>query len=313
MRSRRLACVVLIALGGCPTAPSDGPSRFDPPLVVAKTGYCPELIESCPADSHPVTGVRAVMECDDPKNTLPDGWTQDPRAENYRIPHIVGKCLQQGDCLVFCRLSQTCQATEVTPTTVTCKPPVCGAENCERDLGERHRCDLPGSPTYCYECPADCPTECADGILEPGENCDPCEPGTTRCDGDLAQRCRDDGIGFETVQMCGANGLECRLGALGYTCNSACGNGRCGTGETSNNCPVDCACSGNQSKCLGDDLFYCISGTWTFQQDCTTTPGQVCQTFGTASTCFIPDICGNGTCEPATAGETTATCPADCP
>ena len=253
--------------------------------------------------------MRAAAECDDPDNTLADGWTQDPHGENFLYPHIVGKCLQKDDCLVFCRLSATCQATEITPTTVTCRPPTCGANNCEADLGERHRCDLPGSPVHCFECPADCPTDCADGVLEPGENCDPCEAMSTRCDGNLAQRCRADGIGYETVVDCDLVGAECRLGQLGYTCNPLCGNGRCGMGETSTSCPADCACTGNGGKCVGEELFFCAAGTWTLQEDCSATPGQVCFGAQGGATCVSP-VCGNGTCD---AGETHASCPAECP
>lgn len=310
MSTRWLTCLALFALGGCPTPPADEATRFDPPPLVAKPGYCPALIESCPEGSHPVTGARAAVECSDPEAIRADGWRITPRADNYRLPLILGKCLQDGDCLVYCRLSASCEAVQVTPNKLVCKSPICGAEGCELDLGERRRCDLAGSPANCVACPADCPTSCADGVLEPGESCEPCTPGTQICDGNLARECRKDGIGYATALDCDSlgNNAECRDGA----CKSPCGNGRCGMGETGGICPADCACSGGGGKCLGDDLFFCVGGTWTFQENCSVTPGQVCFGAGGGATCFIPDICGNGMCEPATAGETNATCPADC-
>lgn len=64
-----------------------------------------------------------------------------------------------------------------------------------------------------------------------------------------------------------------------------CGNGRCETGETSSNCPVDCPTG-------------CGNGVCDANETPTTCP-QDCQ----------QNKCGNGTCDP---GETSTSCPQDC-
>ena len=211
MIARILACVAL-GLAGCVDDGARPLKGFKPPLVTAKEGYCPELIESCPVGSHPVTGARAAAECSDVARLIEHGWKTEPRDTSKPLPLVVGRCKAQDDCLVYCRFDAPCEAQQVSSDAVVCTRPVCGQDGCEIQLGEHRACG-PNSVANCSACPVDCPDGCADGVDEPGESCEPCTPYQNVCVGELVRRCRETGIGFETNEDCSLTSRTCMDGS----------------------------------------------------------------------------------------------------
>ncbi|MBM4345958.1 MAG: hypothetical protein FJ100_21500 [Deltaproteobacteria bacterium] len=107
----------------------------------------------------------------------------------------------------------------------------------------------------------------------------------------------------------------------GDTGTSSCGNGKCDAGETNANCPADCPkptghyCDGNCGKqapsgCYCDDQCPQYGDCCLADGTKPANPNKSCA----GSTCNLcgggASSCGNGKCD---AGETNASCPADCP
>jgi MYXO-CTERM domain-containing protein len=170
------------------------------------------------------------------------------------------------------------------------------------------------------------------GLVSSGDQACAEEGWNTRVDANVAfldQYVKQYDPGFVTNPVCG-NGT-CDTGETNATCPgdcpAVCGNGVCETGETKAGCAVDCdadgtlglACSASGAcprgqSCYGSDqtVFtndFCSTACAT-AADCPS--GFSCGSIGgDTSICqAVVAACGNGTCD---AGETNASCPADCP
>lgn len=233
----------------------------------------------------------------------------------------------------------SCEATE-TPANCAadCKAgPVCGDGKCE-------------TPETAANCAADCKASTSPLVTCIDQQCNAelaacvanaeCVKAVTcleKCaatDQGCVTNCASKG-GF------GQQAIDLALCVAGSSCLSGggspdCGNGTCGAGETTQNCPADCPptpnkCGNgkcdqgeNQFNCAGDCPSACGNGVcdqfeefWC-QQDCPATqptcPNGKCEQGETTASCPAdcppqPGNCGNGTCEST---ETAASCPADC-
>lgn len=203
--------------------------------------------------------------------------------------------------------------------------PTCGNGKC--DSGES-----------AASCKADCapPPTCGNGTCDPGEgavscaaDCK-CSAKDNFCDGDTLHKC--DGTSGKLAVMpcndsvCKGSGFDkyvgCGVGGDGVNlclC-SECGNGQCETDESAANCPQDCKCSAQDSKCSGNVLTYCDAtsgklGTKTCSdQDCKAGgwgPLIGCQKGASGAFACIckSTACGDGVCD---GGESSTSCPADC-
>lgn len=189
-------------------------------------------------------------------------------------------------------------------------------------------------------------SECGNGILEPGEECDGadlggaacsdngCSSGTPTCAVDCTVDygsctgcpvCDNDGT-CEEGEDCNSCPNDCVTGA-----GASCGNGVCeaGNGEDCLSCPADCRgrTGGKPSRryCCGDGAGQnplpcsdatCTNGEW----QCTDTPAApsccgdlACEGAEDGNSCAIdcgaPPACGDGTCN---GNETNCTCAQDC-
>ncbi|MDI3286895.1 putative metal-binding motif-containing protein [Polyangium sp. 15x6] len=198
-----------------------------------------------------------------------------------------------------------------TPSSKTCNGTV--VETCSADGQSRENFDCATVGLVCNEGACAPASTCGDGTCSGGEtfascpqDCEPfCQPGSKRCDGNVAKVCAADG-GSEEGFDCATVGLVCNEGACAPA--STCGDGTCSGGETFASCPQDCEpfCQPNTKTCEGNVAKVCAAdgGSWmTF--DCTTVV-LVCS----GGTCVVGGGCGDGACN---GGETPMSCPMDCP
>ena len=236
-------------------------------------------------------------------------------------------------------------------TTNKCRNGTCDAgetaKSCPADCGGTTTscgdgtCD-PGETTA--NCPADCPAAGTDPTACLQANC---ATEYNACGTD--QKCVDlltclnkctSASDTACINACastagqGAVTEYTNLGNCGTTNNCfagggttpTCGDGTCGAGETKANCPADCGTTTATNVCdAGCDSANAVGATAQCYCDNQCNQyGDCCSADGTAkaktcagSTCAscngggpTAPVCGNGKCE---AGETTASCPKDCP
>ncbi|MBW2261992.1 MAG: hypothetical protein JRG91_08480 [Deltaproteobacteria bacterium] len=208
--------------------------------------------------------------------------------------------------------STTCDAAcTFTPITVCTGGDGCCASGCDATTD------------------TDCPSTCGNGVIEPGETCDPPSSCPTSCDDGLP--CTVDTLtgsstgctsacSFAPITACIDGDGCCAPGCDETTdddCPSTCGNGVIETGETCDppdTCPTDC-----------DDGVGCTIDTLTGSSTsctaaCSNTPivacthGDGCCPAGCDSTvdddCSVS--CGNGVVESGETCDPPDTCPSDC-
>ena len=231
-------------------------------------------------------------------------------------------------CPVDCKTTTTpvcgngkCEAgenVEMCPADCKSTGPVCGngtcdsgetASSCPSDCGTTTSgfCgDLScKSPENATSCPLDCDTK-SQQMLMCAESA--CGSQASMCMGDKAcmtavncfMKCGsltpDSSCGSMCMSGLPSNTMS-EVGSL-LTCvqsscsttSPSCGNGKCESGETYSNCPVDCPPSGP----------VCGNGTCESGETPSSCP----------SDCKSTTTCGNGQCD---SGETSSTCPSDCP
>ena len=199
--------------------------------------------------------------------------------------------LDCGDC--YCYPDGYCDSP--SETAISCP------DDCSEPPGP---CDNDGNCESAQgETSTNCPNDCFVGPPNPCDNDGTCEKAQgetfTNCGGDCY--CYPDGYcdaPSETKDSCPQDCETCGNGVCeppGETyqnCGSDCycyPDGNCDApSETKESCPVDCNQCGNGTceEAAGEDC-------WTCSQDCPNCTS-----------------CGDGTCD---AGETTASCPGDCP
>jgi len=206
--------------------------------------------------------------------------------------------------------------------------PVCGNGYCE--AGESQQ-----------TCPADCTGSTEGGLGAACNSGSDCQSGlicVQAPDGNFCtQYCPDPdgGSGCPSGYLCVPLSQPPPSGdGVCYKTSSSqtCGNGKCESGESYQSCPADCAggsCGSvtYEGCCEGELLKYCDQGSlksincsskpscgWNGQAsyyDCGTAGGADPSGQNPKSCSSTPQVvCGNGKCE---AGESSATCPADCP
>lgn len=177
------------------------------------------------------------------------GFPKCPDGYQCNPAHI---CVPEGTC------------PEGIPGCAVAPPPGCGDGNCnasdgetcktcEKDCGKCQagcgdgKCNSPSED--CKSCPADCgqcPPSCGDGKCEGNEK--------TTCPQDCSATTCGNGVceSGETVDNCP---LDCK-----------CGDGKCELPETEATCPSDCkptGCTDGTTQCVGTDtLKFCDKGVW---------------------------------------------------
>jgi V8-like Glu-specific endopeptidase len=163
--------------------------------------------------------------------------------------------------------------------TATCGNGACESgetsQNCPQDCGGSAGCD---GITYEGCCAGETLTYCDDGELK-----------TLDCTGSPSCGWKSEAGYYD----CGTNGSGDPSGQFPKSCGGStgpeCGDGKCESGETSQNCPMDC---GSAGPVCGDGT--CESGETS--QSC-------------PADCQAPAVCGDGKCQ---APETSESCPLDC-
>ncbi|MGH7895668.1 MAG: Ig-like domain-containing protein [Candidatus Binatia bacterium] len=337
----------------CGNGVVDGSEECDPPDSTCRGGTNPvtgvKTDFRCTADCtcpDPVCGdgfVDPGEECDAPDSLCGNGHTclEDCTCAPPRCGDRVldpGEQCDDGNSLACDGCSPTCR-TEGCGDGV-----VCAAAGEECDPPEE---DSPGCP-FARECRSDCtctPPRCGDGILDPGEDCEPpesscpfattctdncecplpvcgdnicngSEDGTTCCQDCGGCACFDEGGLCCVGETCATPGI-CK-GALCYPCAcdeqcdpvpcpGTCGDGTCNSpGENAVNCAVDCGCAATADACT--------PGSQAPNNGCGCDCDAVLDDFACPdleSVCGYGGNCGDGKC--ATGCENSTNCTADCP
>ncbi len=220
-----------------------------------------------------------------------------------------------GNCPVDCNDGNAC-----TLDGVQGHPSTCDAR-CVYEEIEQCRHGDGCCPKGCsYVDDADCPTECGNGQVEPGEICDrdcptDCDDGnacTTDTLSGSAENCNAV-CGHQLITACVPGDGCCPAGCNALAdddCSASCGNGTIEDGETCDgNCPVDC---NDGNACTVDSLTGSAANcsaacSHPIIQECVSGDGccPVACSANTDSDCSAS--CGNGVIED---GET---CDGDCP
>jgi hypothetical protein len=98
-------------------------------------------------------------------------------------------------------------------TTTTSTVPPCADGTIQCDGGTKKVCDGDGGFKETVDC--------APGVCMPAVGCAVCAPGKTKCAGNVASYCRDDGSGWVTETCDALQGTACNAGT--GTCSGACG------------------------------------------------------------------------------------------
>jgi len=263
-----------------------------------------------------------------------------------------GATCGDGDCTAD-ELPETCPqdcARACVPNEVVCAGTVLRLCAADGSAFTETDCALAGLLCAGGRCVA--PNICGNDVCEDTENeatcpqdcATPCEPNTSRCDGEVLVRCAPNGRD-ETRTSCAESGLicaswgecappnscgngRCEAGEDAATCAAdceiVCGNGRCETGENATcprdcvacgngrceaeeqaTCPQDCGvCTPNSRTCLGATLTVCAANGQSSREVDCRASEQTCA----RGECVTPGLCGNGACE----GNEFESCPADC-
>jgi V8-like Glu-specific endopeptidase len=294
-----------------------------------------ETNANCPADCKPVCGNSV---CETGENNLTCPADCQPVCGNGVCETGETNATCAKDCKAVCG-NGTCETGETNATCAADCPPVCGNAVCETGetkLNCAVDCDTDGTLWLACSASGACPTGQAcygsDQTVLTNDFCSRTCTATSDCPTSFS--CASIGgtsICQPVVAVCG-NGT-CDAGETNANCPAdcpaVCGNGLCETGETKVSCAVDCDTDGTLwepcsvdggcpvgQSCYGSDQSdftndFC-SKTCKAAGDCPTAFS--CQSIGGGTSICTPTpggpVCGNGTCE---AGETTASCPADCP
>ena len=301
----------------------------------------------------------SCSNCDDGNPCTEDVMSGDPSACDVTCEHIpITACVDGDGCC-----GEQCDASEDADCSATCGdrqvqagngetcdgPPDCNAISCDQAgmceestgrTGHPQHCNIDcgyADITACIDsdgcCPSgctadtdsDCDASCGNGIVEPGEYCDPPELCEVSCldDGDVCTSTEymgdpatcDGRCEYPAITACGPAEGCCPPGCNETNdpdCDPVCGNGVVETGEI---------CDGNCPSC--DDSDACTTDS---MMGSPSTCNVICQhtdvtTCGPTEGCCpsMPDqcnalndtdcapVCGNGLQEP---GET---CDGDCP
>ncbi|MBI5607281.1 MAG: hypothetical protein HY902_00205 [Deltaproteobacteria bacterium] len=207
-----------------------------------------------------------------------------------------------------CDSASTCNASGQCIATSKCGNGTC-------DSGESNAtcpADCPaGDPNSCVgHCQGQAPGGCyCDTACTQSGDC--CSDYKAVCGGTCTPNCTGkacglaDGCGGKCSGPCPVNGQVCSAAKTCVTPTIVCGNGVCESGETAANCAKDCGAATKTCKgyCGKAGLGGCYCDTACVQNnDC-------CPDYATQCGGGSSSVCPNGKCE---AGETAASCPADC-
>ncbi|MBD89222.1 MAG: hypothetical protein CL940_02655 [Deltaproteobacteria bacterium] len=105
---------------------------------------------------------------------------------------------------------------------------------------------------------------------------------------------------YTTTECCGSETWTQESYTCSQTCESACGNGECESGEDGDTCPEDCAAYCGNEQCEYGEV--CINQQCDGDPDCGPCPGDCCP------------VCGDGICEWPEDGNMVPdqACPEDC-
>ena len=209
----------------------------------------------------------------------------------------------------FCEVGETTESCskDCKPTTPVCGNGMCEAgettANCLKDCpasgGDSScvgKCGSKATTCYCDDACTKAGDCCTDyKAVCGGTTCTPKCTATTVCG-------TADGCNGTCPGTCTA-GLVCNSQKVCVPNTAKCGNGVCEAGENTTSCPADCkTAAGSCSGLCGKASSGCYCDTQCkSSNDCCADYDKFCGSTSTA--------CPNGKCE---AGETEASCPADC-
>ncbi len=226
-----------------------------------------------------------------------------------------GTCDPAEDCAACaadcgCACGQACVAGACTFTA--CDGKECGPDGCGGSCGacaDHHAC---------HEGVCDYVPWCGDGTCDAGETCATC---AADCGCACGEACVGGGCAFTACdgKACGSDGCDGSCGSCAehHACEAGvcvyepwCGDGACDAGETCASCAADCAC-GCGRACEGGSCVYTACDDLACGDDgCGGSCGACSEHHEClAGACVYVPWCGDAACD---AGETCATCAADC-
>jgi len=345
-----VTAAAVLAVGACRPAGTFG--------VDGENGACGNGVidpgETCDPPSSCPAG------CDDSNACTQDALEGSARSCDARCSHAPITSCRAGDgcCPEGCSpatdadCSTTC-GNGTIEAGETCDPPAACPASCDDDdpcTGDT----LTGSPSNCSAqcssspvtacaggdgcCPAgcddatdtDCSDSCGNGVVDPGETCDP--PASCPASCDDADPCTTDSLTGSAatcsarcthapVTACAGGDGCCPAGcddAADADCSDACGNGVVDPGETCDppaTCPATCddgnVCTADTlagsattctAACSAAPITACAGGDGCCPASCDSTGDGDC----------LPGGCGNGVVDPGETCDPPASCPTSC-
>lgn len=275
---------------------------FPKDVVLCGDGECDAATEDC---------ITCAEDCGDCPGNCGNGTVD--AGESCDPPSACPSACDDGDPCTEDRLTgdpQDCSARCEHPLVSACQ----GGDGC--------------CPVGCTNASdGDCSVSCGDGVLDPGETCDPPSSCPSGCfDGDPCTKDLLSGSAATCSAFCtnppitacqGGDGC-CPAGCTGIADSdcASCGDGTCGPGETHASCPSDCPdvvtptdpCDGFGGQYCGDtsqfpegdlDTLYTCSGGVTVDTEvclcgCTVAPPGVPDYCNACSLGEYGDLCTNG-------------------